>query len=125
MTEYFTTSELGYAAFAESQGFEDVTTIYWNEVKQREERFDGVGVGIDVMRYDCHKTPHNVALMEKQEDDICIIQQPTGTLLGIAKRQYGGKLYIKSSGFEYSVLQDWTIIHRNGIPMPQWDKEGV
>ena len=126
MTEYFYTSELGYADFAVKHGFNGVealkytgkwsVTRYWRE--------DGI-------KWRFPRTPHNEALMGKQELDIVkhIGKTIAFNKVGIISYNMNRKLYVHHSGFDDLHIDNWIIIERNingkPYPFPVWDKEGV
>jgi hypothetical protein len=124
MTEYFYTSSLVYAAAAVEQGFENGESCetrkhgehWWDEVL-----FDFC----DKWRFP--KTPHNVALMNKQEFDVVkqIGKAIAFNKVGIISYNMNRKLYVYHSGFDDLHLDNWIIIERNGFVFPVWDKEGV
>ena len=108
MTEYFYTSELGYADFAVKHGFEGVealkhtgkwsVTRYWKE---------------DGKAWRFPRTPHNEALMGVKEGDVIIDSN--------GKQRpyiYNRCNYIYAKNLE-------TIIYRNNKPFPVWDKEEI
>ena len=121
MTEYFYTSLLGYADFAVKHGFENPQTIYWNSKEQKEEVYNDIGIGGDVMRYQFPKTPHNEALMELQHNDLFLYQ------CEIDDKIYSWNYSI--DGVRPQTNNPIIIIQRNiggkPYPFPVWDKEGV
>jgi hypothetical protein len=113
MTEYYTTSELWTKEIAVLQGFQGY--------------FYSIGMCND---YPCSKwhfpkTQHNVALMKVRENDLVKI-------IGGVDRQVAycykieSELYLSFCGSSYannmlcrSII---TIIQRNNMPFPVWDK---
>jgi hypothetical protein len=127
MTEYFYTSELGYADFAVKHGFEDIITLscktnkwknllYWKE---------------DGKAWCFPRTQHNEAVMDKQEFDVVkyIGKTIAFNKIGIIQADSRLKLFVHHDGFRDYNLDNWTIIERNingkPYPFPVWDKEGV
>jgi hypothetical protein len=127
LMEYFHTTQLGYADFAIKQGFEGGQTIYWNNKEQKEQIYNDIGIGDDVMRYQFPKNPHNVALMQKREFDIVkyFDKQPAFNRVGIIEYNMNRKLYVSHRGFNDLNINDWVVIESGGLPFPVWDKEGV
>jgi hypothetical protein len=124
MTEYFYTTQLGYADFAVKHGFEQPQAWTGIMTGWAEGLYGRENVGNN---YRFHKTPHNVALMNKQEFDV--VKQIGKTIafnkVGIIEYGLNRKLIVRHSGFDDPHIDNWVINERNNIPFPVWDKEGV
>jgi len=124
MTEYFYTTQLGYADFAVKQGFENPQAWTGMMTGWAEGLYGRENVGNN---YRFHKTPHNVALMNKQEFDVVkqIGKVMSFNKVGIIEYNMNRKLFVQHSGFDDYYIDDWIITERGGFPFPVWDKEGV
>lgn len=127
--KYFYTSELGYADFAVKHGFE------WGEylIEDYDNYPKWVAFTQSYGRWkEWHKwrfprTPHNEALMVKQEFNV--VKQIGKTIvfnkIGIIQADSRLKLFVQPDGFRDYVLDNWIITERNNKPFPVWDKEGA
>jgi hypothetical protein len=122
MTEYFYTSSLVYAAAAVEHRFEGGESL---RITGWENMNYSIGEFAKLWRFP--KTPHNVALMNKQEFDVVkqIGKVMSFNKVGIIEYNMNRKLFVQHSGFDDFYIDDWIITERGGFPFPVWDKEGV
>jgi len=128
MTEYFTTSKLVYAAAAIEQGFEGIEPLAGQDTPFRKP----VRHWVNGLAWRFPKTPRNVALMEAREGDIVMSENAIGRV-STFERPNGREnlsdywknvyfvVYWGSCDFEVPYNNE-SIIYRNGMPFPVWDK---